>query len=187
VSDETFDVTVRTLGPGGQSLSTSIAHVTNLPYGAERVVPTATEPNITWDTRNLPWGTYIIQASITTPIAGDPQSSNDSNSTFIELAPGDSDGDGVNDKIDNCPTVSNPDQANCDAGEPGGELGDACDTPRLRSFVPSCNIPRRRNSHRDRFRIGTYHGFGYHAWHGQSGSYYAPECLSGGFHESNGQ
>jgi hypothetical protein len=141
VSDETFDVTVRTLGPGGQSLSTSIAHVANLPSGAERVVPTATEPNIAWDTRNLPWGTYIVQASITTPIAGDPQSSNDSNSTFVELAPGDSDGDGVNDKIDNCPTVSNPDQFNCDGNEPGGELGDACDTPRLRSFVPSCNIP----------------------------------------------
>ncbi|MGC4095716.1 MAG: IPT/TIG domain-containing protein [Nitrospira sp.] len=141
ISDETFDVTVRTLGPGGPSLSTSVVHVANLPSGTERVVPTATEPPITWDTHNLPWGTYIVQASITTPIAGDPQPSNDSNSTFLELKPGDRDSDGVDDKIDNCPTVSNPDQFNCDAGEPGGELGDACDTPRLRSFVPSCNIP----------------------------------------------
>lgn len=141
VSDETFDVTVRTLGPGGQPLSTSIVPVTNLTSGEVRVVPTTGQPDITWDTRNLPWGTYIVQASITTPIAGDPQSSNDSNETIIDLAPGDHDGDGANDKIDNCPIVSNPDQANCDAGEPGGELGDACDTPKLRSFVPSCNIP----------------------------------------------
>jgi cysteine-rich repeat protein len=35
----------------------------------------------------------------------------------------DSDGDGVCDAIDNCPTVPNPDQANAD----GDSLGDACD------------------------------------------------------------
>ena len=45
----------------------------------------------------------------------------------------DSDGDGVPDAIDNCPSVANPDQKNTDAGNtalnrPGADtLGDACD------------------------------------------------------------
>jgi Thrombospondin type 3 repeat len=37
---------------------------------------------------------------------------------------GDSDGDGVCDKLDNCPLVSNPDQADSD----GDGVGDACDS-----------------------------------------------------------
>ncbi|MDJ0835581.1 MAG: hypothetical protein QNK37_03635 [Acidobacteriota bacterium] len=36
----------------------------------------------------------------------------------------DSDGDGISDYYDNCPSVSNPNQANCD----GDSLGDACDS-----------------------------------------------------------
>jgi Ca2+-binding RTX toxin-like protein len=44
--------------------------------------------------------------------------------TTIEPAPGDSDGDGVPDTSDNCPTTANPDQLDTD----GDDVGDACDT-----------------------------------------------------------
>jgi hypothetical protein len=42
---------------------------------------------------------------------------------FPALRPADSDGDGVDDSVDNCPTVPNPTQANAD----GDTRGDACD------------------------------------------------------------
>ena len=37
----------------------------------------------------------------------------------------DSDGDGITDDVDNCPTVSNPDQGDID----GDGTGDLCDLP----------------------------------------------------------
>jgi len=40
-------------------------------------------------------------------------------------APLDSDGDGIPDSADNCPFVSNPDQADSNANG----VGDACDAP----------------------------------------------------------
>jgi hypothetical protein len=47
--------------------------------------------------------------------------------------PGDRDGDGVPDDVDNCPDVANPDQAN----EDGDDRGDACDLcPHLAGTVP---------------------------------------------------
>ena len=42
---------------------------------------------------------------------------------IIIILPGDRDGDGVADNVDNCPDVYNPDQANAD----GDSFGDACD------------------------------------------------------------
>lgn len=42
----------------------------------------------------------------------------------VEVVPGDVDGDGVSDDLDNCPGVWNPLQENCD----GDGLGDRCDT-----------------------------------------------------------
>jgi len=45
------------------------------------------------------------------------------NSTVATTAPADSDGDGVPDTVDNCPTTPNPDQADLD----GDGIGDACD------------------------------------------------------------
>lgn len=48
--------------------------------------------------------------------------------TIPDFQDPDSDNDEVPDNIDNCPTVSNPDQINTDAElENGDELGDACD------------------------------------------------------------
>ncbi len=52
--------------------------------------------------------------------------------TVANNSPGDrqldTDGDGVGDTCDNCPTVPNPDQRNSDKDLPGGDaLGDACD------------------------------------------------------------
>lgn len=42
----------------------------------------------------------------------------------LTVEPSDTDSDGINDDVDNCPTTPNPDQANFD----GDSLGDACDT-----------------------------------------------------------
>src|SRR5262249_15360049 len=56
---------------------------------------------------------------------------------MLILAPpgADSDGDGVPDSIDNCPTVANPDQADGD----GNGTGDACAmTPSPDGGVPGC-------------------------------------------------
>jgi hypothetical protein len=50
---------------------------------------------------------------------------------LIVLSP-DSDGDGDRDDVDNCPSVSNPDQADTD----GDGIGDACDT-----VIPPANTP----------------------------------------------
>jgi len=49
-----------------------------------------------------------------------------SHSQIIDTTSDDGDGDGVIDSIDNCPTISNPDQANLD----GDAFGDACDDDR---------------------------------------------------------
>lgn len=46
------------------------------------------------------------------------------NVCFASCTPGDSDGDGIPDAADNCPTVANANQANCD----GDSKGDACDS-----------------------------------------------------------
>jgi hypothetical protein len=43
----------------------------------------------------------------------------------VAAPPVDTDGDGVPDETDNCPTVSNPDQADSN----GNGIGDACDAP----------------------------------------------------------
>ena len=43
--------------------------------------------------------------------------------TFVVPGPIDSDGDGIEDRYDNCPSVANPDQADCD----GDGVGDACE------------------------------------------------------------
>ena len=48
----------------------------------------------------------------------------------------DSDGDGLNDAIDNCPDTPNPDQANSDNAEDGG---DACDSDDDNDGVPDDN------------------------------------------------
>ncbi len=46
---------------------------------------------------------------------------------FTVAAPQDTDGDGIPDSQDNCPTVKNPDQTDTN----GNGVGDACDTPPL--------------------------------------------------------
>jgi hypothetical protein len=45
------------------------------------------------------------------------------NATDLTAAPTDTDGDGHDDSVDNCPAIANPDQLNSD----GDSLGDACD------------------------------------------------------------
>jgi hypothetical protein len=132
---------VQPFDPAAHPVAGWTANVVNLPSGVERVVPTANDPAMTWDTSRLAPGDYIVQAGLTSPLPEDPQRTNDRNSTIVHLAAGDFDGDGAFDDVDNCPTVVNPDQANCDANQPGGStLGDACNIPRIRDFVPNCNI-----------------------------------------------
>jgi hypothetical protein len=52
--------------------------------------------------------------------------------TAVGPLPPDSDGDGVADLIDNCPTIANPMQADCN----GNGIGDACE---LAAGAPDCN------------------------------------------------
>ncbi len=47
------------------------------------------------------------------------------NVVLESLVPGDLDGDGVLDSLDNCPTVANPSQSDCDSDG----IGDACEAP----------------------------------------------------------
>ena len=75
----------------------------------------------------LGWSVAIDGDTI---IAGAPHddvgANTDQGSAYIFLPDPDSDGDGVLDRSDNCPTAANPDQADQD----GDSKGDACDTDR---------------------------------------------------------
>lgn len=52
--------------------------------------------------------------------------------TIIKLSPDDTDGDGVLDYMDNCPTVTNLNQADLDSDG----IGDACEAPEAHGFWP---------------------------------------------------
>ncbi|MCE2885655.1 MAG: thrombospondin type 3 repeat-containing protein, partial [Planctomycetaceae bacterium] len=56
-------------------------------------------------------------------VAAQPSSALALASGVLAIPGVDSDGDGVDDSVDNCPTVANPGQANAD----GDTRGDACD------------------------------------------------------------
>ena len=57
------------------------------------------------------------------PNGGDCGCSADFSECTLECPNGDNDGDGVLNGVDNCPTVANANQADCD----GDHIGDACD------------------------------------------------------------
>ncbi len=65
-----------------------------------------------------PWQLIVWNPSGGTPVQ--PQSA----TVHLTLATCDSDGDGVQEHVDNCPSVANADQANWD----GDQLGNACDS-----------------------------------------------------------
>jgi Thrombospondin type 3 repeat/IPT/TIG domain len=140
-SESPFSVTIKATDSAGLVVTSQVVLVPALPSGAEQVIPAPTDPPITWNTTSLRPGTYIVEAGLTSPIPGDPQPTNDRNSAIVELAAGDFDGDGVADDVDNCPTVANPKQENCDSTDPEGKLGNACKTPKIKGVVPNtCNI-----------------------------------------------
>ncbi len=139
-SPESFTVTIKAFDPTGSAHAIQDIPVSGLASGADQVIPLPNDPPITWDTKNLPSGYYTIEAGLKNRVSGDPQPSNDRNSTIVHLGAGDFDGDGVADDVDNCPTAPNPDQANCDSIEPDGKLGDACKKPKIRSFAPNCGL-----------------------------------------------
>jgi len=144
-----FNVTVTVLDPAGVPIMTQVASVPALPSGAGQVIPVPTDPPVTWNTTGLSPGTYKVKALITSPVPGDPQSSNDKDDAIVELRPGDFDKDGVPDDVDNCPRVSNANQDNCDLdpvdGDPNGpegKLGNACKAPKIKTVTPDLCMSR---------------------------------------------
>jgi hypothetical protein len=73
-----------------------------------------------------PWQLIVWNPSGGTPVQ--PQSA----TVHLTLATCDSDGDGVQENVDNCPSVANADQANWD----GDRLGNACDSSPGTAPVP---------------------------------------------------
>ncbi len=113
-----------TVGPLATATATPTVTATSPPAATATATPTAT-PTIT----TTPTATTIPTSTATPTITA-------------TISPVDSDGDGVPDAVDNCPTVSNPGQENTDAlpidngpDVPGNDitvpsadgLGDACD------------------------------------------------------------
>ncbi len=69
-------------------------------------------------TINLTEGTYLITLTVT-----DDANAIATDQITITVGEADTDGDGIGDSVDNCPTTSNPDQLDTD----GDGLGDVCD------------------------------------------------------------
>ena len=82
---------------------------------------TSNEPNPTHTYNNV--GTYSVSLTVTGPSGSDTETKAD---LIIATGGGieDSDGDGIPDNIDNCPSIYNPDQYDFDEDE----IGDVCDT-----------------------------------------------------------
>lgn len=72
----------------------------------------------------VPEGSFNIRVDINGQLPKDENPSNDSALTGLFVPEKDTDGDGVIDKNDNCPNVSNPDQGDVD----GDKIGDVCDS-----------------------------------------------------------
>ena len=80
----------------------------------------------------IPSGPFNIRAEVKAQTPRDENPSNDVALTALITPEKDSDGDGVPDSIDNCPTIANPDQRNTD----GDAKGDACDEDDDNDGVP---------------------------------------------------
>jgi len=135
-SSETFQVQLTVRSGAGALVGDWTEDVTDLRSGDRRPEPLSTDPPIIWNTSGLIAGDYVIEAKLKTPVMDDRMSSNDQDLAGVTLSPGDTDGDGIFDEKDNCPTVANPLQENCDGEGPG----DACDIPKITSFRPDCAI-----------------------------------------------
>ncbi len=118
------------LAPGAPAPTALRVSLYDATHALARGVPTAsaalpgtlrlTVPAVTETLR------LVVDGDASTPLAGgaraDVQPGRDV-AVLIRLAPaGDTDGDGVPDSVDNCPTVANPDQAD----QNGDGTGDAC-------------------------------------------------------------
>ncbi len=135
-SRETFQVQLTVRSGAGALVGDWTEDVTDLRSGDRRPEPVSTDPPIIWNTSGLTAGDYVIEAKLKTPVMDDRMSSNDRDLAGVTLSPGDTDGDGIFDEKDNCPTVANPLQETCDREGPGN----ACATPKITSFRPDCAI-----------------------------------------------
>jgi hypothetical protein len=134
--DETFNVNITMKDAYGVRKGNWTREVRDLASGDTRILPIPGDLPITWDTTGLAAGDYSLQANISPTVMGDVSPDNDHRSTIVILGFGDSDSDGINDDLDNCPRTPNPSQENCDSRP----AGDACDTPQIRAFDPKCNL-----------------------------------------------
>jgi len=117
------DVTINsggTFSPYGQGTLAGITLGTNVTEPGSQLLGAINVSQNSFTAESLAEGTYVGFSTVT--IAGCSPSAYLIN-VIIDNTVGDSDGDGVPNDMDNCPDVSNADQANND----GDSEGDACD------------------------------------------------------------
>lgn len=115
-------------GPGTIQAVTAPGDMDPMPPGT-----TATR-QFTWTPSGLGSSMATLLATVA-PLTDEWDTSNNASSTIVMVLPN-ADMDTIPDASDNCRTVTNQAQEDCD----GDGIGDACDDPEIRAFAPSCGL-----------------------------------------------